>query len=315
MIPASEGRAAQSEPPQEWQQAGAAALAVAGSDFRSLALVRSPPARSQTPLSHVPVPARTGLSACVITYNEADRIAACLASLAFCDEVVVVDSHSTDGSREIAAAAGARVIERDWSGYRAQKQFAVQAARHDWVLCLDADEVVSPQLATEIILLRRRGFDDAACYSMPRCTEYFGRMIRHGNWYPDRAKRLFDRRRARWGGREIHEKVIADGPVRQLDGEIEHYAYRNLNDQLSRLGRYAELMARALHAEGRRARWWNLLLSPAWRAFRSVVLRGGWRDGWRGLAIAWIESNYVRQKFLALWLLERGLPVGENDRP
>jgi glycosyltransferase involved in cell wall biosynthesis len=224
-----------------------------------------------------------------------------------------VDSHSSDATREIAAAHGARVIERDWPGYRAQKQFAVDSATHDWVLCIDADEVVSAALAAEIQALRRGRIDDAACWTMPRCTEYFGRMIRHGGWYPDRVRRLFDRRRARWGGREIHEKVIVDGPVGKLAGEIEHYAYRNLHDQLRRLTRYAGLMARALHAEGRRARWWHLVLSPAWRGFRDVVLKGGWREGWRGLAIAWIEANYVRQKFLALWLLDRGLPIDEGD--
>ena len=255
------------------------------------------------------------LSAVLITRDEADRIGACLASLWFCDEIVVVDSHSTDATREIARAHGARVIERDWPGYRTQKQFAVDAASHDWVLCIDADEVVSAALAAEILALRRDGLDAAACWTMPRSTEYFGRMIRHGNWYPDRVRRLFDRRRAHWGGREIHEKVLVDGRVGKLGGDIEHYAYRNLQDQLRRLAQYAALMARALHEEGRRAHWWHLLLAPAWRGFRGLVIKGGWRDGWRGLAIAWIEANYVRQKFFALWLLERGLPVGESDRP
>lgn len=285
-------RARQSEPRVAAQQAGAA-----------------PPARLVLAASDGRVP----VSGVVITHNEAARIEACLASLWFCDEILVVDSHSTDATRELAAAAGARVIARDWPGYRSQKQFAVEAARHDWVFCLDADEIVAPALAGEIQSLQRAGFPGAAAYSMPRCTEYFGRMIRHGGWYPDRVRRLFDRRRARFGGREIHEKVLVDGPVLKLDGEVEHYAYRHLQDQLRRLARYAVLMGRALHAEGRRAHWWHLLLSPAWRAFRDVVLKGGWREGWRGLAIAWIEANYVRQKFLALWLLERGHPVDEGD--
>lgn len=259
-------------------------------------------------------PAR--LSACIVAFNEADRIAACLASLAFCDEIVVVDSHSTDATREIAAAHGARVIVRDWPGYRAQKQFALEACTHDWVLSLDADEVVSDALRREIDAVRTRGFDaGVAGYSMPRCTEYFGRMIRHGSWYPDRKLRLVDRRRARWGGREIHEKMVADGPVTTLSGDIEHHSYRDLADQIARLERYAELMARALHAEGRRARWWHLALSPLWRGFRDLVLKRGLLEGWRGFAIACIEMNYVRQKFLKLWLLERGLPISARDRP
>lgn len=285
-------RAAQSEPRPVAQQAGPAAaprLKLASSDGR------------------VPV------SGVVVTHNEAGRIARCLASLWFCDELLVVDSHSTDGTREVAAAAGARVIERDWPGYRSQKQFAVEAARHDWVFVLDADEVASPALAAEVQALQRAGFGGAAAFSMPRCTEYFGRMIRHGGWYPDRVKRLFDRRRARFGGREVHEKLLADGPVQALHGEVEHYAYRHLHDQLRRLSRYAELMGRTMHAEGRRARWWHLVLSPAWRAFRDLVLKGGWRAGWRGVAIAGIEAGYVRQKFLTLWLLQHGLPVGDED--
>lgn len=262
----------------------------------------------------MPPAVRAPLSACIVAYNEADRIGRCLTSLAFCDEIVVVDSHSTDATREIAVAHGARVIERDWPGYRAQKQFAMDVCSHDWVLNLDADEVVSPALREEILALREHGFAPAAGYAMPRCTEYFGRMIRRGAWYPDRKLRLVDRRRAHWSGREIHEKMRADGPVHRLRGELEHYSYRDLADQIARLERYAELMARALHAEGRRARWWHLWLSPAWRGFRDLVLKRGLLDGWRGFAIATIEMNYVRQKFLKLWLLERGLPITAQDR-
>lgn len=258
---------------------------------------------------------RTPLSACIVTLNEADRIGACLDSLAFCDEIIVVDAFSTDATREIATARGARVIQRAWPGYRAQKQFALDACSHDWVLNLDADEVVSAPLREEIEALRTRNFaGDAAGYSMPRCTEYFGRMIRRGAWYPDRKLRLVDRRRARWAGREIHEKMQADGAVTKLDGELLHYSYRDLADQIARLERYAELMARAMHAEGKRAHWWHLVLSPAWRGFRDLVLKRGILDGWRGFAIATIEMNYVRQKFLKLWLLERGLPITARDR-
>lgn len=259
---------------------------------------------------------RARLSACIITFNEADRIAACLDAIAFCDEIIVVDSFSTDATREIAAARGARVIERDWPGFRAQKQFALEACTHDWVLNLDADEIVSPTLRDEIEALRARHFEGpTAGYSMPRCTEYFGRMIRRGAWYPDRKLRLVDRRRARWAGREIHEKMQADGPVAKLSGDLLHYSYRDLADQIARLERYAELMARAMFAEGKRARWWHLVLSPAWRGFRDLVLKRGLLDGWRGFAIATIEMNYVRQKFLKLWLLDRGLPITARDRP
>ena len=246
---------------------------------------------------------RSGLSACVITYNEADRIEACIASLAFCDEIIVVDSHSTDATRALASAAGARVIERDWPGYRSQKQFAVETATHDWVLCLDADERISDSLRDEIIVLREQDFVGASGWKFPRCTEYFGRYLRHGNGYPDRVLRLFDRRCGAWAGREIHEHVEVQGTVARLRGELMHDAYRNLADQLRRLENYARLMAEHMHAKGRRAHWWNLLLNPGWRFFRGYILRGGFLDGWRGLILAYIEANYVRQKFIKLWLL------------
>lgn len=249
---------------------------------------------------------RTKLSACVITYNETDRIGACLASLAFCDEIIVVDSHSIDATRELAIAAGARVIERDWPGYRSQKQFAVDAACHDWVLCLDADERISNTLRKEILALRESNFVGASGWAFPRCTEYFGRFLRHGNGYPDRVLRLFDRRCGAWAGREIHEHVEVRGQVNRLHGELLHCAYRSLADQLRRLENYAHLMAEHMHAQGRRAYWWNLLLNPGWRFFRGYVLRAGFLDGWRGLILAYIEANYVRQKFIKLWLLNRG---------
>jgi glycosyltransferase involved in cell wall biosynthesis len=251
----------------------------------------------------------SGLSACIITYNEADRIEACLRSLSFCDEVIVVDSHSNDATRTLAAALGARVIERDWPGYRSQKQFAVAAARHDWVLCLDADERVSEALRGEIVSLKARGFGDRAGYSLPRITDYFGRFLRHGNAYPDRLVRLFDRRRGGWVGYEIHENTAVRGPVARLAGRLEHYPYRSLADHQQRMQRYADLMAQAMYERGKRGGLAPVLLNPAWRFLRGYLLRLGFLDGWRGLVFALIESNYVRRKYLALFIRSRGLPV------
>src|SRR5258706_540315 len=140
-----------------------------------------------------------GLSACIITLNEAERIGDCLASLSFCNEIVVVDAHSSDATREIAARLGARVIERDWPGYRSQKQYATDAAAHAWVLSVDADERVTPGLRAEIEALRATGFAGARGWTIPRMTEYFGRFLRHGNAWPERQIRLYDRRAARGG--------------------------------------------------------------------------------------------------------------------
>jgi glycosyltransferase involved in cell wall biosynthesis len=252
-------------------------------------------------------PARPLLSACIITLDEADRIDACLDSLAFCDEVVVVDSGSTDGTRDRATAKGARVIEHAFEGYRAQKAFAVAAARNDWVLCLDADERVTPTLRASIERERDGGFNHHAGYRFARLTEYFGAPLRHGNAYPDRVMRLFDRRRGGWrGDREIHEHASVDGSVATLAGDLGHDAYRSLADQLARLERYARLMAAHQHARGRRARIANIVVNPFWRFLRGYVLRLGLLDGWRGLVYAYVEANYVRQKFIMLWLLGHG---------
>jgi glycosyltransferase involved in cell wall biosynthesis len=251
---------------------------------------------------------RGRLSACIITCNEADRIEACLRSVSFCDEVIVVDSHSTDATREIAATLGARVIDRDWPGYRSQKQFAVDTAGSDWVLCLDADERVTGELRTEIEALRDRGFPGNAGWSVPRITDYFGRFLRHGNAYPDRLIRLFDRRRGGWTGYEIHENTRVTGPVGRLRGHLEHYSYRSLTDHHNRMQRYADLMAQALYARGKRCGLTKVLVNPQWRFVRGYFIRLGILDGWRGLVFALIEANYVRRKYLGLYMRSRGLP-------
>jgi glycosyltransferase involved in cell wall biosynthesis len=250
---------------------------------------------------------RGRLTACIITYNEADRIQACLESLSFCDEVIVVDSHSNDATRDLASAAGAVVIERDWPGYRSQKQFAVDTAHNDWVLCLDADERVSAQLRGEIESLRERGFPAHAGWSIPRITDYFGRFLRHGNAYPDRLVRLFDRRRGGWIGYEVHENTRVAGKVGRLTGHLEHYSYRSFSDHQNRMQRYAQLMALALHERGRRCGFGRVLINPLWRFVRGYLFRLGFLDGWRGLVFALVEANYVRQKYLRLYLLGRGV--------
>jgi len=248
---------------------------------------------------------RARLSACIICYNEADRIGDCLRSVAFCDEIVVVDSHSTDATRELAVALGARVIERDWPGYRSQKQFAVERAAHDWVLCLDADERVSVRLRSEIEAVRDAGFASRAGWSIPRITDYFGRFLRHGNAYPDRLIRLFDRRRGGWVGREIHENTRIEGPVGRMRGHLEHFSYRSLSDHQDRMQRYATLMAHALYDSGSRCGLGKVLLNPLWRFVRGYFLRLGFLDGWRGLVFALVEAGYVRSKYLQLYMMGR----------
>jgi glycosyltransferase involved in cell wall biosynthesis len=246
------------------------------------------------------------LSAVIITYNEADRIADCIRSANFCDEVLVVDSHSTDGTREIATSLGARVIERDWPGYRSQKEFALRAATNDFVLCLDADERVSPALRAEIEALRVNGFPCHAGWNMPILLCYFGRFLWHGLTYPNRHMRLIDRRRGQWSGEEVHEHLQVNGSIGKLRNCLEHYAYRSLSHQIAKLDRYAELMARAKYARGKRCGVFKILFRSFWRFFSGYILRLGFLDGWRGLVLSLVEADYVRNKYLKLFLLSRG---------
>lgn len=239
--------------------------------------------------------------------NEADRIGDCLASLDFCDEILVVDSHSTDETREIAAAAGARVVERDWPGHVAQKEFAIRAAEYDWVLCVDADERVGPELRAEIVALREARFPGHAGWRFPRLSSYLGKPVRYGTWYPDRQLRLFDRRRGRWSGHDPHDRVELDegAPVGELRGELRHHPYRSISEHLRYIDRYTTTMAEGMYERGRRATTLDLIARPAWRFVRFYFLGRGFLHGWRGLLLASLASHYVRMKYAKLRELER----------
>lgn len=251
-----------------------------------------------------PVPSVACLSACIVAMNEADRIGDCLASLDFCDDILVVDSHSTDATRAVAASAGAKVIERDWPGHVAQKEFAIRAAAHDWVLCVDADERVSPALRAEILGLRARGFPDYAGWSFPRLSSYLGTWVRHGTWYPDRKVRLFDRRRGRWDGHDPHDHVVLDGPAGELAGNLIHYPYRSISEHVRTIDAYTTTMAEGMYARGRRASLLDLTFRPALRFFRFYVLGHGFLLGWKGLLLASLAAHYVRLKYAKLRILE-----------
>jgi glycosyltransferase involved in cell wall biosynthesis len=248
---------------------------------------------------------RVRVSACIVAMNEEDRLGACLDTLDWCDELIVVDSHSTDATRELAAARGARVIERDWPGHVAQKEFAVRAARHDWVFCIDADERVSPELREAIESERRGGFAGTSGYEMSRASAYLGRWIRHGTWYPDWKLRLFDRRRGGWGGRDPHDHASVDGRVARLAGELRHEPYRSFDDHLRTIDRYTTIMAEEMRAGGRRARLVDVILRPPARFFVFFVWRRGFLDGWRGLLLAYLAAHYVRLKYAKLWVATR----------
>ncbi len=251
-------------------------------------------------------PRGTPLSGCVICYQEADRIADCVRSLSFCDEVVVVDSGSTDGTRELATGLGARVlVNAPFPGHREQKQLAVDAARHDHVFCLDADERCTPALRARLEQLRAAGLGDA--YETPRHNHYLGRVSRHGLFVPDRKVRVFDRRRARWGGRNPHDHVeLASGVVAQrLDEGIEHLSYRDFAHHLRTVDTFTRIAASALAAEGRRANPFDLLVRPPAVFVKSLVLKAGFLDGWRGVVIAAMAAYTDWKKYWRLARLPR----------
>jgi glycosyltransferase involved in cell wall biosynthesis len=242
----------------------------------------------------------TRVTAIVITFNEAANLRAALASLSFADEIVVVDSQSTDDTVAIARAFTDRVFVRPWPGYIEQKNFAAAQARHDWIFSLDADERVSAPLSDEIQHLP----DNAvAGFRMPRVTFHLGRWLRSTDWYPDHQLRLYDRRRARWSGGLVHESVKADGPIADLRGEILHYAYRDLSHHLQTMDRYTTLAARQMFDDGRTAGWWDLAVHPPAAFLRNYVLRGGFRDGVPGLIVSAMNARYVGLKFAKLWEL------------
>ena len=225
--------------------------------------------------------ARPPLSAVLITHDAATHVSACLDSLEFCDEIVVIDSGSQDGTAELAEQRGARVIRTDWRGFGAQKQFAVAQARHDWVLCVDADERVSPNLRESI--LKTLAAPDRFAYRLARCNRFLGRYLRHGEGYPDWSLRLFDRRHARWSDDVVHEKVLTQTKVGSLNGDLLHDSAETLNAYLAKQDRYTTLAAQQAHAAGRRAHVGHLLLSPLLRFIKFYILRLGILDGMPGL--------------------------------
>jgi hypothetical protein len=246
------------------------------------------------------------LSLCVITRDAAAQLADCLASVPFAGEIVVVDSGSSDDTLEIAVRFGARVLVQAWLGFGPQKNFAVGAARHDWVLCLDADEALSPQLAASIRAAFAHGEPPAAVagYTMARRNRFLGRWLAHGEGYPDWNLRLFDRRRARWTEDPVHENVVADGRVERIAGDLMHASAESLDAYMAKQNRYTTLQAEALHARGAHAGAAQLVGSPLVRFLRFYVLKLGFLDGIAGLVHIAIGCHNSFMKYAKLRALE-----------
>ena len=247
------------------------------------------------------------LTVTVITRNESANLAAALDSVTWADEIVVVDSCSTDDTVEIARRYTGRVVVRDWPGYSSQKNFAAGEASHDWILSIDADERVGSELAAEIRALLREEPPHRG-YRVPRVSFYLGRWIRSTDWYPDYQLRLYDRRVSRWAG-IVHEGVEVGGTVGRLRAELQHLPYRDVSHHLQTIDRYTTLAARQMRERGARVGVAGLLLRPAGAFVRNYVLRAGWRDGPVGLVVSLLNSYYVFLKFVKLW------EAGRKSRP
>lgn len=245
------------------------------------------------------------LSVIIITKNAGATIRRCVASVAWADEIIVVDSGSSDDTQEICRGLGAKVtVTTDWPGFGAQKNRALDAATGNWVLSIDADEWVTPGLRDEIQSVI--GNTDAApAYAVPRRSSFCGRWMKHSGWWPDYVIRLFRRDAARFSADQAHERLVVNGVIRKLKQPLMHEAITDLDQMIAKMNLYSSASARSLHARGRRASLWTALFHGGWAFFRTYVLRAGFLDGREGfiLAVANAEGSYYR--YVKLMLLEK----------
>lgn len=253
----------------------------------------------------------TRLSVIVITQDEARNIEACLRSVAFADEIVVVDSGSTDNTVNLAAALGAQVHTRsDWSGFGVQKNRALALATGEWVLSIDADERVTPQLQRQIEqAMVAPAFD---VYEFPRLSSYCGQAIRHSGWYPDRVKRLFRRGVATFSDDLVHERLITDAPAGRLEADLLHESFTSFESVLEKMNHYSSAGAKGLLAKGRQGSLASALGHGLWAFLRTYVFRLGFLDGRMGLVLAISNAEGTYYRYLKLWLLHRGEPASPS---
>jgi glycosyltransferase involved in cell wall biosynthesis len=251
------------------------------------------------------------LSVVIITYNEEQNIARCIESVrALADEIIVLDSFSTDRTVEIARGHGAIIHQERFRGYIGQKNFAMQLASHNYILSLDADEALDQELAASIFQAKQ-DFQHRA-YRMNRCTNYCGRFMKHGLWYPDKKIRLFDRRIAKWGGLNPHDKIeLMQGfTFHHLDGNILHYAFDTADDLIWRNNRISSIAAVSLYNSGKRSSWFRMLANPTWAFLNGYFFRLGFLDGFEGFTFAINISHQVFLKYSKLYKLQR--PTGQK---
>ncbi|WP_456281715.1 glycosyltransferase family 2 protein [Cupriavidus sp. JZ107] len=250
------------------------------------------------------------LSVVIITRNEAHNIQACLESVKWCDEAIIVDCMSADATPAIARDMGARVIQtEDWPGFGPQKNRAVDAATGDWILSIDADERVSPALRDEI--LAAIASDSADGYEMPRLSQFCGRFIRHGGWYPDYVTRLVRRGHGRFSDALVHESLIVQGRLGRLREPLTHYSYRDYSDVLRKIDSYSSAGARQAFSRGKRSSPLAAAGHGLWAFLRTWLLRRSILDGAEGFGVALMNAQASYYKYLKLWYLGRQQPGGQ----
>lgn len=247
------------------------------------------------------------ISAVVITYNEERNIQRCLESLSWVDEIVVVDSFSQDRTKKIASTFTDKIFDLEWQGFGKQKEFARQKASYDWVLSIDADEVISEKLKEEIKTAVEQN-NPVDGYYIPRLSNFLGRWIKHSGWYPDYILRLFRKHQARFDDSPVHEKLILDGKAGFLRNEIRHYTDPDISHYLLKMDKYTTLSAKKLLAEGKSLTLFDLLFRPIAILFKMYLLKSGFLDGWQGFLLASFSSFHVFVKYAKLWHLRKSLP-------
>ncbi|HIF95292.1 MAG: glycosyltransferase family 2 protein [Myxococcales bacterium] len=262
------------------------------------------------------------ISVCILACDEELELERCIRAVQWADEVVVVvDEKSRDGSEAVARRLASRVERRPYSGDIDQKRYCTSLAKHDWVLIVDPDEVVSDRLATSIrrVLVEQAamgqggGGDSVVAYQLNRLTYHLGRWIRHGDYFPDWKLRLFRKSHVHWTGRDPHGRVEVEGPEERIEGDLLHYSYRDLADQVARIQLFSDQAAHALVRDGVRFRIRDLILRPPARFLRGYILRGGFRDGIPGFIIAAASSFYVLLKYAKQWEKQAELPPRSPD--
>jgi glycosyltransferase involved in cell wall biosynthesis len=239
------------------------------------------------------------ISATIVACNEARNLARALRSLACADEIVLVDSGSTDQTPDIAASLGARVIHQPWLGYAAQKNIATGHAQYDWILSLDADEELDA--VAQAAILSWKGSQPAAdAYRFARRARYLGRWILHSGWYPDYKVRLFNRRKAGWQGKYVHESIVVNGRIATMPGEILHYTCDTLQEHLQRIELYTDLAAEEMRERGETLNFLQRWVDPLWVFIHTYFFRLGVLDGHQGFLIATMAARYVRRKYAKL---------------